>query len=76
MIDGYVQGSGGLVGNQHFGIAYQGHGDQGTLEHSAGKFMKIAPGHKIACFNCPHEACRAQREKVEAMLKKEAVKNG
>ena len=44
---------------------------EGLCDKAEPELTEIAPGHKIACFNCPHEACRAQREKVEAILKKE-----
>ncbi len=49
---------------------------EGLCNRAQPDLVEVAPGHKIACFNCPHEACRAQRAKVEALLKeKEAAKN-
>ncbi len=41
---------------------------EGLCDRAEPELTEIAPGHKIACFNCPHEACRAQRAKVEAAL--------
>ena len=42
---------------------------EGLCNKAQPDLVEIAPGHKLACFNCPHEACRAQRAKVEAILK-------
>ena len=41
---------------------------EGLCNRAEPELVEIAPGHKIACFNCPHEACKAQRTKVEAAL--------
>ncbi|MCI9175766.1 MAG: ABC transporter ATP-binding protein [Lachnospiraceae bacterium] len=41
---------------------------EGLCNRAEPELVEIAPGHKIACFNCPHEACKAQRAKVEAAL--------
>ncbi len=41
---------------------------EGLCDRAEPDLVEIAPGHKIACFNCPHEACRAQRAKAEAAL--------
>jgi peptide/nickel transport system ATP-binding protein len=49
---------------------------EGLCNKAEPELVEVAPGHKIACFNCPHEACREQRAKVEALLKeKEAANN-
>ena len=45
---------------------------EGLCDKAEPELTEIAPGHKIACFNCPHEACRAQRAKVEEQLAKAA----
>ena len=44
---------------------------EGLCDKAEPELVEVAPGHKIACFNCPHEACKAQRAKVEALLKAE-----
>ena len=41
---------------------------EGLCNRAEPELVEIAPGHKIACFNCPHEACREQRARVEASL--------
>ena len=49
---------------------------EGLCDRAEPELVEVAPGHKIACFNCPHEACREQRAKVEALLKeKEGAAN-
>ncbi len=48
---------------------------EGLCDKAEPELVEVAPGHKIACFNCPHEACRAQRERVEALLKEEEGAN-
>ena len=49
---------------------------EGLCDRADPELVEIAPGHKIACFNCPHEACREQRARVEARLKeKEGAAN-
>ena len=48
---------------------------EGLCDKADPELVEVAPGHKIACFNCPHEACKEQRAKVEALLKqKEGAK--
>ena len=48
---------------------------EGLCNKADPELVEVAPGHKIACFNCPHEACKAQRARVEALLKeKEGTK--
>ena len=42
---------------------------EGLCNKADPELVEVAPGHKIACFNCPHEACREQRARVEALLK-------
>jgi len=42
---------------------------EGLCNRAEPELVEVAPGHKIACFNCPHEACKAQRARVEALLK-------
>ena len=42
---------------------------EGLCNKAEPELVEVAPGHKIACFNCPHEACKAQRARVEAALK-------
>lgn len=44
---------------------------EGLCNKAEPELVEVAPGHKIACFNCPHEACKEQRARVEAMLKNE-----
>ncbi|MBR4972149.1 MAG: ABC transporter ATP-binding protein [Oscillospiraceae bacterium] len=44
---------------------------EGLCNKADPELVEVAPGHKIACFNCPHEACQAQRARVEALLKEE-----
>ena len=49
---------------------------EGLCNKAEPELVEVAPGHKIACFNCPHEACQAQRASVEALLKeKEGANN-
>ncbi len=49
---------------------------EGLCNKAQPDLVEVAPGHRIACFNCPHEACRAQRARVEALLKdKEGAEN-
>ena len=47
---------------------------EGLCDKAEPELVEVAPGHKIACFNCPHEACKAQRARVEALLKEEEGK--
>ena len=50
---------------------------EGLCNKAEPELVEVAPGHKIACFNCPHKACQEQRARVEALLKeKEAANNG
>ena len=44
---------------------------EGLCDKAEPELVEVASGHKIACFNCPHEACKAQRARVEALLKQE-----
>lgn len=44
---------------------------EGLCDKAEPELVEVAPGHKIACFNCPHEACKEHRAKVEAMLREE-----
>ncbi|MBQ7358910.1 MAG: ABC transporter ATP-binding protein [Lachnospiraceae bacterium] len=44
---------------------------EGLCNKAEPELVEVAPGHKIACFNCPHEACKEHRAKVEAMLREE-----
>ena len=49
---------------------------EGLCNKAEPELVEVAPGHKIACFNCPHKACQEQRARVEALLKeKEAANN-
>ena len=49
---------------------------EGLCNRAEPELVEVAPGHKIACFNCPHEACREHRARVEALLKeKEGAAN-
>ena len=48
---------------------------EGLCDKAEPELVEVAPGHKIACFNCPHEACREQRARVEALLKEEEGAN-
>ena len=48
---------------------------EGLCDKADPELVEVAPGHEIACFNCPHEACKEQRARVEALLKeKEGAK--
>ena len=47
---------------------------EGLCDRAEPELVETSPGHKIACFNCPHEACRAERARVEAILKNEEAK--
>ncbi len=50
---------------------------EGLCNKAEPQLVEIEPGHKIACFNCPHEACRKQREEAEARIKaREAGQEG
>ena len=42
---------------------------EGLCDRAEPELVEVAPGHKIACFNCPHAACQAHRAEVEARLK-------
>ena len=42
---------------------------EGLCDRADPELVEVAPGHKIACFNCPHEACQKHRAEVEALLK-------
>ena len=42
---------------------------EGLCDRAEPELVEVAPGHKIACFNCPHEACQKHRAEVEARLK-------
>ena len=49
---------------------------EGLCDRADPELVEVAPGHKIACFNCPHEACQKHRAEVEARLKeKEGAKD-
>lgn len=48
---------------------------EGLCNKAEPELVEVAPGHKIACFNCPHEACKEQRARVEAMLREEEAKH-
>ena len=49
---------------------------EGLCDKAEPELVEVAPGHKIACFNCPHQACKEQRARVEALLKeKEGANN-
>ena len=49
---------------------------EGLCDKAEPDLVEVAPGHKIACFACPHEACRKHRAEVEARLKeKEGAKD-
>ena len=41
VLDGHIQGGGGLVRNQQVGVVGQRHGDHDALAHTAGKFMRV-----------------------------------
>jgi hypothetical protein len=40
-LDGDIEGGGGFIGDEKFGLAGEGHGDHGALLHSAGKLVRI-----------------------------------
>ena len=41
---------------------------EGLCDKAEPELVEVAPGHKIACFNCPHAACQEHRAAVEARL--------
>ncbi|GAA3219662.1 hypothetical protein GCM10020256_24950 [Streptomyces thermocoprophilus] len=43
-LHGHVEGGGRLVGDQQFGSAGEGHGDQGPLAHAAAELVRPGPG--------------------------------
>ena len=45
---------------------------EGLCDKAEPDLVEIEPGHQIACFNCPHAACQAQRAAAEARIKEEA----
>jgi len=47
---------------------------EGLCDKAEPELVEVAPGHKIACFNCPHKACQEQRARVEALLKEKEGK--
>ena len=47
---------------------------EGLCNRAEPELVEVAPGHKIACFNCPHKACQEQRARVEALLKEKEGK--
>ncbi len=44
---------------------------EGLCDKAEPDLVEIAPGHCVACFNCPHEACRKQKEEAMARIKAE-----
>ena len=48
---------------------------EGLCNKAEPELVEVAPGHKIACFNCPHKACQEQRAMVEARLKEKEAAN-
>ena len=48
---------------------------EGLCNRAEPELVEVAPGHKIACFNCPHKACQEQRARVEALLKEKEGAN-
>ena len=40
-LDGDIEGGGGFIGDEEFGLAGQSHSDHGALLHSAGKLVGI-----------------------------------
>ena len=48
---------------------------EGLCDRADPELVEVAPGHKIACFNCPHEACQKHRAEVEALLKEKEGKS-
>jgi hypothetical protein len=40
-LDGDIEGGGGLIGDEEFGLASQSHGDHGPLLHSTRKLVRI-----------------------------------
>ena len=45
------------------------HRIEGLCDQADPELVEVAPDHKVACFACDNEACRAMRAKAEAMLK-------
>jgi peptide/nickel transport system ATP-binding protein len=44
---------------------------EGLCDKAEPDLVEIAPGHCVACFNCPHEACKKQKEEAMAKIKAE-----
>ena len=45
------------------------HRIEGLCDRADPELVEIAPDHKVACFACDNEACRAMRARAEAKLK-------
>ena len=44
---------------------------EGLCDKANPSLVETEPGHKLACFNCAHEACRAMREQAEQRIKEQ-----
>ena len=56
-LNGHVQSSGGLVGNQQLGVADEAHGDHDTLAHAAGELVRVLLhplGHVVDAHQLQH----------------------
>jgi hypothetical protein len=66
-LDGDVERGGRLVGDQHFRIAGERHGDHGALAHAAGAGADI-PSPLLGLRNAPGAASRAKKRAARLNL--------
>ena len=44
---------------------------EGLCDRAEPELVEVAPEHSVACFACPHPACKAQRAAAEEMIRRE-----
>ena len=49
---------------------------EGLCDRAEPELVEVAPEHSVACFACPHPACKAQREAAEEMIRREGGNRG